>query len=98
MRSESRFSGPGIVLLCDGQTSTRIPDGAVLNRATGQAIASDLMAQWTARNPEHDWAPDPDPAHRIVAPYNTIVAARARELGQWAQAQWRRHGYGANLD
>jgi len=34
-----------------------------------------------------------DYAHRLVAPYKVIVTARARELSEWAQAQWRRLGY-----
>ena len=37
-----------------------------------------------------------DYAHKLVAPYKVIVVARARDLSDWAQAQWRRLGYGAN--
>jgi hypothetical protein len=35
-------------------------------------------------------------AHALIAPYKAIVAARARALGDWAQALWRRSGYGAD--
>jgi hypothetical protein len=37
-----------------------------------------------------------DYSHKLVAPYKVIVVARAREMRDWAQAQWRRLGYGAN--
>ena len=37
-----------------------------------------------------------DYAHNLVAPYKVIIVERARDLRDWAHAQWKRIGYGVN--
>lgn len=67
------------------------------------AVAFDLTREKLLTMPWFVWVYERfvvfhDYAHRLVAPYKTIVAARAHGLREWAQAQWRRLGYEANLD
>jgi hypothetical protein len=56
------------VELCDGETSTRVPARAEYTREEGLRIASDLMAQWTRKNPDADWIEAEQEKHRIAPP------------------------------
>ncbi len=54
------------VLLCDDQTKVTVVAQANPKRADGEKVASELMAQWRAKNPNNDWEADERRAHQLV--------------------------------
>ena len=56
------------VELCDGETSTEVPNDLERTRENGQAIADALMAQWKRKNAERDWIEIEREKHMIVEP------------------------------
>ena len=56
------------VKLCDGKTTTRVPNDMERTRENGQQISDALMAQWRHRHPERDWVEQEQAKHNIVGP------------------------------
>lgn len=56
------------VELCDGETSARVPARAEYSREQGVRIASELMAQWTRKNPDRGWVEAEREMHAIASP------------------------------
>jgi thiosulfate dehydrogenase len=76
--TSSATDGTVSVLLCDGQTSVRVPQGT-----PGTSIAGALMQQWLQRNPNSNWETEERERHTLqLAADNADVVGHQRVQGQ----------------
>ncbi|WP_394826398.1 c-type cytochrome [Pendulispora albinea] len=86
-QGEKTASGQGgiEVLLCDGKTTTVVPEGT-----PGTAIAGALMAQWLRKNPNSNWEAEEKERHKLVpAADNSKLVTPAPVLTGQAQTYGR---------
>ena len=58
--SSASAAGSVDVLLCDGKTTVRVPEGT-----PGTTIAGSLMQQWLAKNPDANWEAEERERHAL---------------------------------
>jgi cytochrome c5 len=83
-QGESKDKGT-TVELCDGKTTVEIPPGTKKSRASGEAVADALMAQWRQQHPDAGWEAEVRRSHpRIPPPADNadVLAAGGQRDGQ----------------